>query len=395
MGDRSRIPLSPLLLPDGKAGREAIGLAAVGLAVPALLVASRLPTVTALLPFPPPAPATIVAASALLWAGLIAAFFCRRYRGFCARSPELTASARALARSRNLDPSGGDQHALQLFRSLIDESRESLFIIDAADGRILDVNQGACRNLGYPYAQLTRLRVPDIVSNYGDHIPRWSAYIQRIRRAGHLVFESRHYRRDGSAMPVEVSARLVSHPDREYLVSVAHDIGDRKAREAELERLASTDPLTGAANRRHLYQFLDHQLHLRQRYGTATSLVVVDIDHFKTVNDRFGHETGDEVLIRFAGAVRSALRGPDVLARTGGEEFVILAPQTDRAGALAITEKIAETVRGMAVVGVGGITASFGVAEAGSGEERDEVLRRADQALYRAKAGGRDRIEAA
>jgi len=392
MGRASHIPLRPMLFPDRQAVKEALGLAGAGAAIPGLLLAPRL---APWLPFPPPPLWAVTAVTAFLWAGLISAFLCRRYRGFCAQSPELTASAQALARSRNLAPGGEDQHALQLFRSLIDESGESLFIIDAADGRILDANEGACRNLGFDYQQLTRLRVPDLVSNYGDDIPRWSTYIQRLRQTGHLIFEARHYARDGSALPVEVSTRLVSHHGRDYLVSVARDIGERKARETELEHQASTDPLTGAANRRHLYQLLDHELHQRRRYGTPASLVVVDIDHFKAVNDRYGHEVGDQVLMAFVRAVRSALRESDVLARSGGEEFVILAPQTDRDGALCITEKIAATVRALNVEKVGGITASFGVAEVGLGEERDEVLRRADQALYRAKAAGRDRIEAA
>lgn len=187
----------------------------------------------------------------------------------------------------------------------------------------------------------------------------------------------------------------MAHQGRGYLVSVVHDISERKAREAELERLASTDPLTGAGNRRKLYELLDRQLHLRRRYANPVSLVVVDIDHFKRINDRFGHEIGDHVLMEFSRKIRGALREPDLLARIGGEEFVILAPQTDRKGVLAITEKVAETVRALRIEEAGGITASFGVAEAEAGEERDELLRRADQALYRAKSAGRDRIETA
>jgi diguanylate cyclase (GGDEF)-like protein/PAS domain S-box-containing protein len=395
MPDPFRIPLRPFLFPDRASVREALLLTAIGLLVPGLLLAPRLPGVVTWLPGPTLSVPAVIAITGLTWALLLSAFLCRRYRGFCARSPELTASAQALARSRNLSPGGNDQHALQLFRNLIDESRESLFIIDARDGRILDVNEGACRNLGYAYRQLTRLKVPDIVSNYGDNIPRWDRYIERVRGAGHLVFESRHYRKDGSALPVEVSTRLVSYQGREYLVSVARDISERKAREAELEHLASTDPLTGAANRRKLYELLDHHLHLRRRYGTPVALVVMDLDHFKAINDRFGHEVGDEVLTAFACGVREVLRQPDMLARTGGEEFALLAPQTDRTGALAITEKVAAAVRALELEPVDRITASFGVAEAEPGEERDDLLRRADQALYRAKEAGRDRIEAA
>lgn len=382
MGQDNQIPLRPFLFPNQRSVREAWVLAGVGLAVAALLLA--------MLPLGAGAGGT-----ALFWAGLATAFLCRRYRAFCAQSPELTASAQALARSRNLDPGSGDQQALQLFRSLIDESRESLFIIDADNGRILDANEGACRNLGYTYDQLTRLRVPSITSNYGNNIPSWEGYIQRLREAGHLVFESNHYRQDGSAVPVEVSARLVTFQGREYVVSVARDISERKARETELEHLASTDPLTGAANRRQLYRLLDHELHLRRRYGTPVSLVTVDIDHFKTVNDRYGHEVGDQVLIQFTRTVRATLREADTLARIGGEEFVILAPQTDLQGSHQLTAKVAQTVRDLQIKEAGGITASFGVAEAQPGEERDELLQRADQALYRAKGTGRDRVKSA
>ncbi|HKJ88120.1 MAG TPA: diguanylate cyclase, partial [Gammaproteobacteria bacterium] len=285
-----------LLLPDRSAVRELAFLAVLGVLTPLLFLG-----LFRLLPedlgggFNGTAEAIL--SSFPVWALLLSVFVYRRYRAFCARVPALSDSLQASDRSRNLGVFRDDREALQVFRSLIDQSNEALFIIDTVTARIVDANQQACRNLGYSYSQLTRLRVGDISSNYGKQIPRWSDYMARIRQAGQMVFEARHLRRDGSTFPVEVSTRMIAHGTREYLVSVVRDISERKEREAELERLATTDPLTGIANRRYLYELLDHQLELLRRYGEPCTLVLVDIDHFKAVNDRFGHGAGDAVLV--------------------------------------------------------------------------------------------------
>ena len=173
-------------------------------------------------------------------------------------------------------------------------------------------------------------------------------------------------------------------------------------REAALEEAARTDSLTGLPNRRALLEWCDAQVSRAVRHAQPLAVLMIDLDHFKEVNDRHGHAVGDRVLVAVASAVRKAARREDVLARFGGEEFVALLPQTDGAAAMAVAEKLREQTATVAVPLAlldGGeairCTASVGVASLRAGETSIEpALARADQALYRAKAGGRNRCVA-
>jgi diguanylate cyclase (GGDEF)-like protein len=159
-----------------------------------------------------------------------------------------------------------------------------------------------------------------------------------------------------------------------------------------LESLIREDPLTGLSNRRFILTQLSGMVSGARRHGRPLSIAIVDLDNFKAVNDEHGHQTGDEVLTAAVRAMRRRLRAEDQLGRLGGEEFLVLLPDTDTPAAAVVAESLREEVASApAPVGV---TASAGVATWG-GEPPEELLRRADQALYAAKRGGRDRIEAA
>jgi diguanylate cyclase (GGDEF)-like protein len=173
------------------------------------------------------------------------------------------------------------------------------------------------------------------------------------------------------------------------------DITQRKLVEFELERLASTDLLTGLPNRRYCLSAGAHELQRLRRFKIPASLVIFDLDHFKAINDTYGHAAGDETLRRISEACRSALRQIDVLARYGGEEFVAILPGTDEIGAANVAAKLADVIRDMSIE-MGErqwrLTASFGVAEVWVNDIGvDECLSRADSALYLAKRAGRDR----
>jgi diguanylate cyclase (GGDEF)-like protein len=172
-------------------------------------------------------------------------------------------------------------------------------------------------------------------------------------------------------------------------------------REDRYLQLASTDSLTGLTNRRRFLEIAERELARSRRYGSALALVLVDLDHFKAVNDRFGHLAGDQVLIAAAQALARGLRTVDVIARHGGEEFAILLPETDAAGAREVAERASRLLASTEIPVETGpsvtITASMGVASARGPEplSLDELLRRADAALYAAKRAGRDRVEVA
>lgn len=159
-----------------------------------------------------------------------------------------------------------------------------------------------------------------------------------------------------------------------------------------IEEIAVRDELTGLYNRRYAMEALATERSRAERLSQPFSVCVLDIDHFKSVNDRFGHAAGDAVLRRLAELVPAELRGVDVFARTGGEEFLILVPGTGREGAQACAERVRRRVEEGEFAPLGrALTASLGVATYRPGEALDALLARADQALYQAKAQGRNR----
>jgi len=161
---------------------------------------------------------------------------------------------------------------------------------------------------------------------------------------------------------------------------------------AELQRLATTDRLTGAWNRTHLEEILAAEIERAERYQEPLSLLILDVDHFKAVNDTHGHLVGDAVLIELTRRIGAHLRAVDVLARWGGEEFVLLLPHCGAAEAQIVAEKLRALLADHPFPQAGQVTASFGVAQWQPHESRDTWLKRADDALYAAKAGGRNQV---
>lgn len=160
---------------------------------------------------------------------------------------------------------------------------------------------------------------------------------------------------------------------------------------AELERQAGVDELTGALNRRRLQETLDTALQLKQRHETPASLILVDLDHFKTINDTHGHLTGDQVLIDFARLVSGRIRSCDKLFRFGGEEFMILLPETTEQQACQLAESLRERIEQSTFGGSIHLTCSFGVAELQADDTLEGWLQACDVALYAAKNRGRNR----
>jgi diguanylate cyclase (GGDEF)-like protein len=158
-------------------------------------------------------------------------------------------------------------------------------------------------------------------------------------------------------------------------------------------RLSQEDYLTGLYNRRRITELLANEVQRATRYGTIFSVILTDIDHFKAVNDLLGHQTGDEVLIRIADVIRSSVRATDLVGRWGGEEFVIISPETGIGGSFSLAEKIRTRLASSDLCEMGHRTASFGVTAFANGDNIEDIIARADAGLYRAKQGGRNRVE--
>ncbi|AGA32704.1 diguanylate cyclase/phosphodiesterase domain 1 (GGDEF) [Thioalkalivibrio nitratireducens DSM 14787] len=194
---------------------------------------------------------------------------------------------------------------------------------------------------------------------------------------------------------VELFRLTDEYAAKERMLAKAHR--ELARRTAEVERLTFTDSLTDLPNRRAFDQELEREILRSARYGEPLSLLIVDLDHFKRVNDRFGHAVGDDVLRSVAASLRAEARGVDTVARWGGEEFAVLVPATGMDSARRLAERIRRRIGKMSrPEGVAPITASVGVAGwLGPDDGSAALFKRADRALYKAKHDGRNRIRVA
>ena len=207
---------------------------------------------------------------------------------------------------------------------------------------------------------------------------------------------------DGDQRTVMISKGLLTGEagGRSGTIGLITDITERKCMERQLLQSATTDDLTGTRNRRAFFAAAEQEVERSARYGNAVAVVMVDLDFFKQINDQHGHAMGDQALRAAAEALRVNLREVDILGRLGGEEFAALLPETGLAGALEVAERLRQAIAVIAIpLGAGQppltLTASLGVAERAAAETAvDKMLARADGALYRAKAQGRNRVTA-
>jgi diguanylate cyclase (GGDEF)-like protein len=186
-----------------------------------------------------------------------------------------------------------------------------------------------------------------------------------------------------------VSASIISEKPLKNAI-VLSNITKQEIYKHELEKMTITDPLTNIKNRRYYEQRIQKEISRSCRYKEPLSLIIFDIDHFKQVNDTYGHEIGDTVLIEYTRLISTMLRETDELCRIGGEEFVIITPHTTRLEAYKMAEKIRKAVS--QYKGVVPITLSFGVSECQDCENKDSLFKRTDQALYEAKNSGRNKV---
>jgi diguanylate cyclase (GGDEF)-like protein/PAS domain S-box-containing protein len=287
---------------------------------------------------------------------------------------------------------GAVRRSEQNVRALFAASPIAMVLVRSEDSTVLFGNKRCADLFGFTLEELQGKKSPDY---YVDPKAR-DRVIGRVMAEGQVDGEVVLMRRSsGEQFWALLSARAIEFEGAPALLAGISDITPQKRLEERLRELAMHDELTGLYNRRHFIELAEAELARVRRTGTPLSLVMVDIDHFKRVNDFFGHAIGDLALKELASAMRETLRGSDVPARFGGEEFVLLLTDTGLEGALSVTERLRERV-GRAEVPAGQdraarFTISAGVAELAAGESFESVLARADEALYRAKAEGRNR----
>lgn len=231
----------------------------------------------------------------------------------------------------------------------------------------------------------------------GERIPaeEWAAARAITRGETTLNEEVDIQSFDGSRKAILNSALPIRNEQGDIVgaVCVNVDVTERIRFENMLKEMAHTDALTRAYTRRRFHELLDDELARAQRYGHLFSLIMFDIDRFKLINDTHGHAAGDEVLGLVSQQVRLHIRSTDYFARYGGDEFVILLPETSQQEARALAEKLRQTLERECVPHAGTISCSFGVYQYRDGVTAEHMLREVDAALYQAKGGGRNRVE--
>lgn len=263
---------------------------------------------------------------------------------------------------------------------------DGLMVLDPK-GRIVEANPAIRAMLGFPGSEILGRTLQSEAPSLMQALPREGRIEIRLGEPPRDL--------DVRVLPLngaggELVGRLV----------VLHDVSRRKrieeelaARRRDLEVLATTDALTGLFNRRHADEVLANEVRRTRRYGSALSVAVVDVDHFKGINDRFGHESGDRALQHVANVLRVGTRSTDVVFRYGGEEFLILLTHTGPAEAAAVMERLRVRLSAEPVPGLGErLTVSAGVASCRADDEVSRLIQRADAQMYRAKEAGRDRV---
>ncbi|MCP9832771.1 MULTISPECIES: PAS domain S-box protein [unclassified Cyanobium] len=248
---------------------------------------------------------------------------------------------------------------------------------------------------------LEQIHPPDSLARSQAYFSQLLSDVEAGRRPEAFRSELEYYCKDGSTIWTDVIALPVLDDNGRLvkLLGTSRDITERKRYEQDLSlvnkqlhALATTDELTHIANRRQLESLIQTALSRSDRYGEPVSLVLCDIDFFKAVNDCYGHQTGDQVLIEFSQRIAANLRAGDDFARWGGEEFMILLSHTNAASAQPVAEKLCRMIADSPFAEVGTVTASFGVAEREPGELLKRWIQRVDEALYASKEAGRNTV---
>jgi diguanylate cyclase (GGDEF)-like protein/PAS domain S-box-containing protein len=283
---------------------------------------------------------------------------------------------------------GAQARADKRARRFFELSHDMLCTMDE-EGRCREVNGAWARHLGYSPEELRGTRLLDL-THPDDHERALAEAMSLFKTGSSAVLETRVRAKDGSWHWLRTSSTLAA--DERLVYARSTDVTQLKLIEDEREKLlgevqnlARHDALTGLPNRRVLQELLPREMARARRRESPLCLAIVDIDHFKAYNDTHGHLAGDEVLRACAREWDTVLRGEDTLVRFGGEEFLVLLPDTEPEQAAEIVERLREQTPMEQ-------TCSAGLARWDQAESIDDLLRRADEALYLAKAGGRDQL---
>lgn len=281
----------------------------------------------------------------------------------------------------------------QKYKNIMSLSSDGLFIMRIDNGELIEYSQRVCQLLRYSDEEMSGLTVFD----WDKGFESLENYRQLISQVGYepITFDRTHTRKDGTTYCASITAVRIDIDGEVFLSASVRDVTEHYKLLDQIKEQSITDELTQLKNRRAFYDQITHSIGQYKRHGIVFSVLLLDIDHFKSVNDTYGHQVGDDVLIALSQEMVSKVRETDAVYRFGGEEFVILLTGTGLDAAVHVAEQLRVSVQqNVHVHQVQEVTISIGVAEFGETDSYDTLIKRADDNLYRAKESGRNRVVA-
>lgn len=284
----------------------------------------------------------------------------------------------------------------QLLRSILEILPVPVFIARRHDGRLQFVNRKTCLLLQQSAGPLLKAKAQDFFIDPQEQ-QKIHTLIDAVRDVRDI--EVRLRTAQGREFTAEIAAIAVDYAGEPATLVSMNDISQRKQLEDELFHQANTDPLTGLSNRRYFLVQAEQEIRRARRFARDLSVMMMDLDRFKMINDTLGHAAGDAVLQAIVKASQERLRESDIMGRLGGEEFALLLPETSLEAAMEVSGRLLEHIAETPIPTVKGVvhcTTSLGVAQLRDSDSTiDDLLHRADEALYEAKRNGRNRAEIA
>jgi len=275
------------------------------------------------------------------------------------------------------------------YRNIMEQAGDMFLLVDL-QGNLVDANRMAETLLGYSREELLRMNILDLTPNQEKR--EVAAILTRLEQEGICEEEHLALCKDGRTIPVHAKCSLIEHAGEKLALGIFRDISAAVESRQRIEFLATHDPLTGLPNRSLLYDRIQHALARSEREPEPFALLFIDLDNFKAVNDTFGHDQGDQMLLQAAMRIQSCVRAADTTARLGGDEFTVLIAGADRANAAATAQRIVDELALPFVFedqSRNAITASVGISlYPQDGTDRQSLMKGADEAMYRAKTVG-------
>ena len=284
------------------------------------------------------------------------------------------------------------EEQIQTLSQIVEQTDDIIKMTDK-EGVVTYVNDAFVANSGYTRREAIGKK-PNILKS-GKHENSFYKKLWEAITQG-LVFKAViiNRKKDGALYHEEQTITPILNKANETIgyVSTGKDISERIKMEEKLSLLASTDKLTGINNRHRFEELFSAETSRCERYKTPMALIMFDVDHFKSINDTYGHDIGDNILRSISDVIQFNIRNNDIFARWGGEEFIILAPETTGENAENLAKKLCNAIEQYDFDVVGTVTASFGITMHHSGDTNEEIIKRADKAMYQAKENGRNQV---